>query len=478
MGFNQKEFESFKASGSVAAPESQGLNQQEYDQFAKQMQQPEWRVHPFIEGTKKAALPMIGAGIGQMAAPVFPVAGAMGGAGIGEYLNQKLGITEESPGQMLWAAGSQAILPALGAGYRVAKGMAPKAGAEALHRIAPQELAKRVKGLAPAVPSRQLFEQATQGGGTVPLTKTLSEIDDVLLTVGRGSKGLQEQYGMTRNFLTKLKAHIARYGGQLPPNLLQDELSGLGRIVGKLDRAGDKVNAPHLKRIFGALSDELDDAAKVGSSVNWAPEAAKALQLARQAFKRESVMKEILQAGDEASFIKAGVGDTIQFRANKLLNALPSNKFFQQSLSTAEKNSVLGLLKTLNSLPAIPPGAGSSWGSGRLWQSLAAFGGAGAAVGNVPGGGVGLAVGAVAPIVKDIATNISLATKTELGRQLLKDLLKSQMRPINKLLLSQAMAYAASQSSQERQANVQMQESGIPEPQPLVPELNQTAMRP
>ena len=195
----------------------------------------------------------------------------------------------------------------------------------------------------------------------------------------------------------------------------------------------------------------------------------------RQAFKRESVMKEIINAGDEASFIKAGVGDTIQFRANKLLNALPSNKFFQQSLSTAEKNSVLGLLKTLNSLPAIPPGAGSSWGSGRLWQSLAAFGGGGAALAGVPGGGAGMAVGAVAPVIKDIATNISLATKTELGRQLLKDLLKSQMRPINKLLLTQAMAYAASQSSQERQASVQTQEAGIQEPQPLVPELNKTA---
>jgi len=440
-----------------------------------QLTPPEWRVHPGVTAVRKAALPMLGAGLGGAYAGT---PGAMGGAGIGEYLNQKLGITEESPGQMLWEAGSQAIFPALGAGYRVAKGMAPKAGAEALHRIAPQALTESVKKLSPVIPSRQLFEQATKGGGTVPLVKTMSEIDDVLMEVGRGSKGLQEQYGMTRNFLTKLKAHIAGYGGQLPPNLLQDELSGLGRIVGKLDRAGDKVNAPHLKRIFGALSDELDEAGKVGSTVNWAPQAAKALQEARQAFKRESVIKEIISAGDEASFIKAGVGDTIQFRANKLLNTLPSNKFFNQALNAQEKQSVLGLLKTLNSLPAIPPGAGSSWGSGRLWQSLAAFGGGGAAVGGVPGGGVGMAVGAVAPVIKDIATNISLATKTELGRQLLKDLLKSPMRPINKLLLSQAMAYAASQSSQERQQEVQTQESGIPEPQPIVPELRQTALRP
>ena len=477
MAFDPKEFEAFKASGAVATapPESVGFNQQEYDQFAKQMQQPEWRVHPGVSAVKKAALPTIGAGLGTAYAGV---PGAMGGAGIGEYLNQKLGITEESPGQMLWEAGSQAILPALGAGYRVAKGMAPKAGAEALHRLAPQELTQMVKGMAPAIPSRQLFEKATQGGGTVPLTKTLSEIDDVLMTVGRGSKGLREQYGMTKNFLSKLQAHIATYGNQLPPNLLQDELAGLGRIVGKLDRTGDKVNAPFLKRIFASLSDDLDDAAKVGGKANWAPEAAQALQQARQAFKRESVIKEIINAGDEASFIKAGVGDTIQFRANKLLNALPGNKFFQQSLSTAEKNSVLGLLKTLNELPAIPPGAGSSWGSGRLWQSLAAFGGGGAAVGGVPGGGVGMAVGAVAPVVKDIATNIKLATQTELGRQLLRELLKSPMRPVNKLLLSQAMALVASQTSTERQQEVTTQEQGIPQPQPLTPELQKTALKP
>lgn len=461
------------------AAESTGPWQQYSEKDAQKavqsVQQPEWRVHPFVSGMKQAALPMIGATAGQI---VGNVPGAMGGAGIGEYLNQKLGITEESPGQMLWAAGSQAILPALGAGYRVAKGMGPKAGAEALHSLAPKELELAVKRLAPVVPSSKLFEQATTMGGSIPLTKTISEIDDVLLSIGQGSKELQRAYGPVARYLNSLKSHITQYGGQLPPNLMQREMHGIGALQGSAERGQSKLfakeHAAYLKRIFGALSDDLDDAAQAGSKVNWNPQAAEALQAARQAFKRESVIKEIISAGDEASFIKAGVGDTMQFRANKLLNALPENKFFKQAFTAQEKQGVLGLLKTLNEIPAIPPGAGASWGSGRLWQSLAGYGGAGAVVGGVPGGGAGLAVGAMAPIVKDMASNIRLASKTELGRQLLKDLLKSPMRPVNKMLLSQAMAYAASQTSKERQQEVQTQEQGLPTPEPLVPELQKT----
>ena len=99
-------------------------------------------------------------------------------------------------------------------------------------------------------------------------------------------------------------------------------------------------------------------------------------------------------------------------------------------------------------------------------------------MGGVPGGGVGLAMGAVAPPLKDMASNIRLAMQTELGRQLLRDVLKSPMRPVNKLLLSQAMALAASQTSTERQREVSTQEQGLPEPQPRVPELQKTALKP
>lgn len=426
---------------------------------------PEWRVHPFVSGVKKAALPMIGSAAGQF---VGGTPGAMGGAGIGEYVNQKLGITEESPGQMLWQAGSQAIIPTIGYLWRLGKTMGPAVGAAALNKLAPQEITEHMAQYAPTIPSKTLFDQAQKLGGSVPLAKTVQEMDDVLVSISKGSPALQEQYGMTKNFLTKLQGHLAKYGGQLPPSMLQEEMAGLGRVVGKLDRAGDKVNAPFLKRIFGSLSDDLDDAAK-GLSPAITPESAAFLQGARTAFKREATIKDVLEAVQDATSVKARAGDTVQFAAQKLLNSLPGEKFFQQAFTKAEKDSILGLLTTLNKIPAPPPGAGATWGSGRIWQSMAGFGGAGAAVGNVPGGGLGLAIGAVAPAIKDMATNIALANKTALGRELLKSLMQSSLPPTQKMFLSQAMAAAASQTSKLREQEVRTQEYGIPEPERLLP---------
>ena len=336
------------------------------------------------------------------------------GSGIGEGINQLTGITEPSLKQL----GLATVAPiAMGYGLNLLR--TGSAIGKTLNTEAPAMATQQMSGYRAAVPAKTLFDQATQQGVTVPLSKTMTALQDLRVSMSDATPAGQ------RAFETVLKQtgleDLATQPGGVTPSKLQNLLADVGKLQAQASKEGG-LKAGYLGQFFGALKDDLDNSGAL-------------LGQARQAFKRETVLNDIDDAISNAMFVKKGQGLQTEFSANKILNTLNKTdeglgKFFSQSFTPKEQVEIKSLFGFLNSLPSLKPGAGQQYGSGRFFERITRSGGGGGvgagigfALGGVPGAAVGAGVGILAPEAAAAGKLLMQAWKMPGGRQVVKSLL-------------------------------------------------------
>lgn len=382
---------------------------------------------------------VLGARFGGM--PGAVVGGAIG-SGIGEGVNQLMGVTEPSMTEMAKATGVPLALGGAAAAIRpLMPFMTSGKAAQTLNALAPEEAAGKVGAMMPKVKAADLFKMATEAKVTIPMNRTMHMIDSMLSDLTNVSTGVQKANSQVIGYLKGLKNTLTTAPSGLSPLALQRELEGAGNVVKSVVARGG-TGSGSIKQTFKAMVNDLDDAAKMGVSYTTG---AKTLLAARDAFKKESVVNEIGEAITDATKNLRGQGEFVQFNANAVLKAVSKNPFYEKALSATERGEVESLLKLLNKIPALRPGAGAQFGSGRLATmaaSATAMGGAGFAAGGATGGGIGTAVGMAIPPMVDFGKNVAVALQMSTGRALMKELLTQSKGVATPQVASVIAAYA------------------------------------
>lgn len=373
------------------------------------------------------------------------IVGSGVGSGVGEGINQLTGITEPSLTNLATATG---VPMAVGGALQLAKPLLPlmRAGkaAQVLNALAPEEAAAKLATMSPRVPSSTLFKQATESNVKIPMARTLHAIDDMLDDLTNVSSGVQSSNRQVIHYLKGLKNQLTTNPQGLSPQALQRELEGAGHVVKSVATKGG-TGSGSVKQVFKHMINDLDDAAKLA---NPAQPGARALVSARDAFKRESVLKEIGEAITDATKVMRGQGEFVQFNPAAVLREIGKNKFYKEALSAGERSEVEGLLKLLNKIPALRPGAGAMFGAGKAAQ-LAGGGAIGGTIGAFQGerpdfGTIvaGAAVGAGATSVAAFGRNVATALQMQTGRALMKELLTQSKGVATPQVASILAAYA------------------------------------
>lgn len=395
---------------------------------------------------KQGALPAIGSAVLPAAATaLFPPAAGLApilrgiGSGIGEAGNQALGITEPSWKQI---AASTLIPMGMEVGANLAR--TGKALTPALNTQAPQMATSQMAGYKSSVPAKQLFDQATKQGVTIPLNTTMTVLQDMRNSIANATPAGQKA------FETVLKQtgleDLATTPAGVSPAKMQNVLADIGKLQTQAAKEGG-LKANYLGKFFASLSDDLEQSGA-------------ALGPARQAFKREAVLNELDDAINNAFFIKKGQGAQGEFSANKVLNMLNktsegTGKFFAQAMTKGEQGEIKDLFGFLNTLPALKPGAGQTFGSGGFFDKVSRAGlsgGAGASLGFAMGGPTGAAIGGgigmLAPEVSNFGGLLMQAWKMPGGRQVAKSLLTNSDGALTPQVIGTLSAFVTGKMAQ------------------------------
>lgn len=238
---------------------------------------------------KPAILPTIGSMAGRAVGTAFPVLGPATpmvgsglGSGAGEAVNQLTGITEPSLGQIALSTGLPMAVEGAANLYRTGRVLSAAKGPEVLNKLAYPAAQGKVAGLASTKASGPLFEQAAQQGVTVPVEKTWKLINGV---VNNPNISKVEKQAFTKVLKdTGLSEFLTKDAAGLNPAKLQRVLSATGELIPSAEGYG----GGHLKRLFGALSQDLDDAASGALKLT-----------AQQTGMKEAAIKRALSEGVE-----------------------------------------------------------------------------------------------------------------------------------------------------------------------------------
>ena len=385
-----------------------------------------------------AIYPTIGAVLGTLLGPGGQIVGGLGGVAV----NQILGITEPS----VVEPAAQVLVPGGSKGLNAYRRLFPAFGTEAraastMNRIAPLEVQQMLKSYAPKRSSKTLFEEAERSGGTIPLPSTEE-------AAARELASIQESLPSFRTSYDPLKKHLkgiqqaADTGGVergIPTSTFQRLLHDVGRHQEAADVSGGVLKKGY-RDVYAGLMKDLEQAPKLAD--------------ARQAYKREIVLRELKSVG--RPFTKRGVGEAEQFNANKLINRLNDSddlltKSFRSAFTPKEQQEILGTLTILNKIPPIPPGAGQSFGSGKFWTQTAPSLVTGGTLGYASGNPLaGLVMGAGAPAAQRYLRDFSLAWQTQEGKALIQNLLAHSGGKFTPQVWSAIQAFAASQFAQPK----------------------------
>jgi len=368
------------------------------------------------EIAKQAILPTLGG----IAGIPLGLGGIAGGSFIGEAVSQGLGISPRSNLQLALAGGLPMVPSVIKRGGSVIKPfMTSKMAARTLNMLGPKEAERVISKLAPEHAHRLLFEQAFQQGGRIEMTNTLDDLERLIAKMRKGSTAPG-----TVEYLQRLWDKIAGGNGILDPENLQQELEIFGKMVQKLERAeGSPYGAG--KKVFESMMKDLD------SAITRKVPGADMLKLARDTFKRASSVEELWDYVKAAIKPVRGQGEFRPFNAAEVIRKVEADRFFTESFTTLEQKEIIGLLNKLNRIPALSPGAGQQFGSGRFWHTfskMGAAGGGGASVGFLfgrpdIGAGIGFGLGVADIAIGRPARDIAFALSMKEGRVLLGKLL-------------------------------------------------------
>jgi hypothetical protein len=408
---------------------------------------------------KPAALPMAGSIAGEViGAPFAPpwgsIVGGGIGSGVGEAANQALGITEPSLTNIGLATGvPMAVGGAVQAVQPLVK-MAGAKGAQLLNALAPDEAVTQLAKLTPKTPSGPLFKIASDAQVKVPMNRTLHALDDLMEEVADVSKGAKEANAISTRYLKGLKDLLTTNPNGLSPATLQRELESIGAVKASLKTKGGG-GLGRIDQVFKHMTKDLDDAVEMAS---WSQPGARALVAARDTWKKESVLKEIGEEIDNATKFMRGQGASEQFNPAAVLNKIKKNEFYEDAFTAAERTEFEGILKLLNRIPALRPGAGQQYGhgvGGKITRFAAGGAGAGYTAGGyvgkafgvegleIPGAVAGAAIGGSAPYMAEFGRNFTTAMSMDTGRALMKELLTQSKGTVTPQVASIIGAYAA-----------------------------------
>jgi len=393
------------------------------------------------------ALPAAGTAIfGPANIPFIPLERAVG-SGIGTLGNWATGITEPSKTEMALSLG----LPlAMEYGANIARTVGnflpSSAGPGALNTLAPLEATSKIAGMRGVQNASSLFTQAAQQGGTVPVTKTKALMTSVLSNPDISSAEKQAFRKVVKE--SGLSEFLAQDIRGLNPARVQRVLNATGQLV----PSAQGYEGGHLKKLFGALSDDLDDAASASGA------GAATLKLARDTYKRESVLNTLDKEIADAFKINRGQGAQGQFNANKIINTLKDSsegtgKFFSQAFTKGEQKDLIGFFEFLNEIPGLGAPAGVARGSEAFWKSAAKVGGTatiGAGVGSiVPGVGtaVGAGIGAAIPPSLETIKLMRMAWHMQGGKEMVKGLLANSDGTVTPRVLATLGAFISGQAA-------------------------------
>lgn len=372
-------------------------------------QEPTW-----ADQVMDMARPMAPALAGQLIGAQFggPIGAGIGG-GIGEAYAQLSGNAPPSSFNMLMAE-----LPGVGPAVRgvgsIAKLGLSGARARVLNRLGFAEIKVLAAKLAPKGLYKELFQQAEEEGGFIPLKKTLQQggeaMTDLMKKVTKGDVPMEEV-----KYFQQLQWDIAKAGGGTTPARLQGSLAALGE---KYSAATGETKAAYGKLLDGYFTD-LDAAVASGGK------GAATLKLARETFKRSMGIKTLENNLEGAAKILQGQGAEIQFNASQVLKNLKKDRFFESTFSASEQNQIKTTLEKLNKiLPRLNAPRGVNYGSGKVLSRGAMEAAAGHMLGIDPVTAYMTAetAGYLRTFQKDISTLLSIDT----GRKYLNTLFSNK----------------------------------------------------
>lgn len=403
-----------------------------------------------LHAGKAAALPTLGnlAGtVGGMATGPFaplavPALESLGGM-LGEYANQKLGITEPSNA----AIAVQGIIPPVFRGAAALRRAIPgsTAGARTLNEIAAPEAHYQLGRFTPDDPT-PFFQRAEQSGARIHTGNAVNDIANEYLNL-TGSAG-EDIYAGTRDYLARLGNKLMAQQERMTPSEFQKELRDLGaRTTGAEGKKLNQVEFGALSRVKDSLESALD-AAPAGSD----------LATARHLYQRNRVFDDLQDMTFQADKRLRGQGEQTQFNAAEVLRKLENDETFSRRFRAAftpeEQGQITDIYNRLNRLPTLPIPQGVSQGGMKLLND--------ARSGLVVGGishmldlpkSVVIPATIAATLARPTIESSKIFTmimQTHEGRRLLaNELRNAEGRPLREILEKVAVAAAGSQPVQD-----------------------------
>ena len=198
------------------------------------------------------ALPAAATAIaGPANAPFIPIERGVG-SGLGEAANQLFGITEPSMKQIAIATGLPMVLEYTA---NLVRTIPHAVGPGTLNTLAPKDAVGKIAGMRGAQQADDLFAQAGAEGGVIPTTNTKALMTSVLNNKNISSAEKKAFRKVLND--SGLSEFLSEDVRGLNPARLQRVLNATGELV----PSAEGYEGGHLKRLFKALSDDLDKAA-------------------------------------------------------------------------------------------------------------------------------------------------------------------------------------------------------------------------
>ena len=408
----------------------------------------------------KGALPAVGQAGGYALGaltriPGAPVTLGAAGSGLGEYLNQQLGITEPSVGQVALAVGTPlamgVVSPTIAAGKRFLSTRLPGAGAALREGSIAQ--AKVLPGLIkPSTPSETLYNQVRQFDPPIDLSHvkasaTMLKTQEAKLLSGAASP-------LTANTSTLIDDLITA-PNQANFQNVWETMKGINlQIEAAKKSGGTELGAlMQLKRGFWSALDDVGNLA--------AGPAARKLRAANKAFGQE-IAQDTVEEVVRKNFGRALEGtELLSSRAapalNQLDDILTKDPKLANNFPPGTLNRIRETLREIASYPVRGAPAGADAGSKNILKRTVIGGGlgelAGRAVGLPPG--MGGTIGSIGGIVS--AEVISNALLTPQGTKMLLSMYKATSGQMGAPQWQTLAAFVAAQAAEKQKQDVSAQ---------------------
>ena len=192
------------------------------------------------------ALPIIGEGLYQGVA-------AMGG----EYLNQQLGVTPESTGDIKRQGIVQALLSSAAKGVQMGRPFAGRSGNGLVNDLGATEARRLVQSYTPTESSASLFAKIQGDVGRIPMEQTQQALDGFVINPRDTPKFT---WGEAASDIAKIQSELSRSHDWTPARWQQLH-SAIGQSIGAYSGSSKTKGLGELKKIYSSMFEDIERAA-------------------------------------------------------------------------------------------------------------------------------------------------------------------------------------------------------------------------